>query len=74
MAESISPYEVWIAEVMIQQTQLKVVIPCWDKWMKTFPDLASLVEADEQEFLLLWQGLGYYSRAKRKHQSSITLV
>tara|TARA_B100000700_G_scaffold142233_1_gene158176 strand:- start:3340 stop:4491 length:1152 start_codon:yes stop_codon:yes gene_type:complete len=74
VGECISPYQIWIAEVMLQQTQLKVVIPYWEKWMKTFPDLCELEEADEQEVLLQWQGLGYYSRAKRLHQSSKLLI
>ena len=68
--ESISPFEAWIAEGMLQQTQLKVVIPCWEKWMKIFLDLAYLEEAYEQKVLLLCLGLGYYSRAKRIHHSS----
>ncbi|WP_269614247.1 8-oxo-dGTP diphosphatase MutT [Prochlorococcus marinus] len=68
--ESISPYGIWIAEVMLQQTQLKVVIPYWKKWMKFFPTLSSLAEADLENLLMIWQGLGYYSRAKRIHQSS----
>ena len=59
--ESISPYEIWIAEVMLQQTQLKVVIPYWKKWMKTFPSLGHLADADLQDILFIWQGLGYYS-------------
>ena len=70
LGEHISPYGIWIAEVMLQQTQLKVVIPYWEKWMKVFPTLTSLTEADLENILLLWQGLGYYSRAKRIHQSS----
>ena len=72
--EMISPYGIWIAEVMLQQTKLKVVLRYWKKWMITFPDLLALAEADEQEVLLLWQGLGYYSRAKRLHESSKLLV
>ena len=72
--EMLSPYGIWIAEVMLQQTQLKVVLRYWKKWMITFPDLLALAEADEQEVLLLWQGLGYYSRAKRLHKSSKLLV
>ncbi len=72
--ESISPYGIWIAEVMLQQTQLKVVIPYWKKWMKFFPNLSSLAEADLENLLMIWQGLGYYSRAKRIHQSSKILV
>mgnify|MGYP001165010823 CR=1 FL=1 len=72
--ERISPYEIWIAEVMLQQTQLKIVIPYWEKWMQMFPSLDELASADEQDVLLLWQGLGYYSRAKRIHQTSKQLV
>ena len=67
--ESISPYEIWIAEVMLQQTQLKTVVPYWQKWMNAFPSLKDLAEAEEHEVLLVWQGLGYYSRARRIHES-----
>ena len=59
---------------MLQQTQLKVVIPYWEKWMKVFPTLTSLAEADLENILMIWQGLGYYSRANRIHQSSKILV
>ena len=72
--EFISPYKIWVAEVMLQQTQLKTVIPYWEKWMKTLPSLIDLAEADEQDVLMQWQGLGYYSRARRLHQSSELLI
>ena len=72
--ESISPYGIWIAEVMLQQTQFNVVIPYWKKWMKFFPTLSSLTAADLDNLLMIWQGLGYYSRAKRIHLSSKILV
>ncbi len=72
--ELIDPYPIWVAEVMLQQTQLKTVLPYWKKWMKTFPSLAALAKADQQEVLLLWQGLGYYARARRLHQSSKILL
>ena len=72
--EILSPYEIWIAEVMLQQTQLKVVIPYWEKWMKIFPSLTVLAQSDLQKIFLIWQGLGYYSRAKRIHQSSKLLI
>ena len=48
IGEILSPYGIWIAEVMLQQTQLKVVITYWRKWMMTFPSLVALAEADEQ--------------------------
>ncbi len=72
--ESISPYEIWIAEVMLQQTQLKVVLPYWEKWMEFFPALTDLAKANLEDILFVWQGLGYYSRAKRIHQSSKKLI
>tara|TARA_B100000579_G_scaffold285953_1_gene236994 strand:- start:1979 stop:3133 length:1155 start_codon:yes stop_codon:yes gene_type:complete len=74
VGESISPYGIWIAEVMLQQTQLKVVLPYWKKWMIVFPRLNELVHANEQDVLMNWQGLGYYSRAKRILQSSQVLI
>ena len=66
----LNPYPIWVAEVMLQQTQLQVVLPYWQRWMELFPTVQPLAEADEQEVLLLWQGLGYYSRARRLHQGS----
>lgn len=58
------PYAVWVSEVMLQQTQVATVLPYYARWMERFPDLASLVAAEEQESLALWQGLGYYRRCK----------
>ncbi len=72
--QSISPYGIWIAEVMLQQTQLSVVLPYWRNWMKYFPSLNDLAKSEEKEVLLLWQGLGYYSRAQRIFQSSKILI
>tara|TARA_B100000214_G_scaffold373544_1_gene354093 strand:+ start:792 stop:1931 length:1140 start_codon:yes stop_codon:yes gene_type:complete len=72
--ESISPYKIWIAEVMLQQTQLNIVIPYWEKWMQRFPSLEYLAESDEQEVLFHWKGLGYYARAKRVYKSSKFLL
>ncbi len=74
LGEKISPYQIWIAEVMLQQTQIKVVVPYWREWMSSFPTLLDLVNADQQNILLRWQGMGYYSRAKRIHQSSKLLI
>jgi len=63
--EPLDPYPIWIAEVMLQQTQLQVVLPYWQRWMAAFPTLECLAQAEEHDVLLLWQGLGYYSRARR---------
>jgi A/G-specific adenine glycosylase len=63
--EELNPLAVWVAEVMLQQTQLRVVLPYWRRWMEALPDLTALAAAEGQTLLGLWQGLGYYSRARR---------
>ena len=65
--EQLPVYPVWVAEVMLQQTRLAVVLPFWRRWMDRFPDLASLAAASGQDVLHCWQGLGYYARARRLH-------
>ena len=72
--EQLSALQCWIAEVMLQQTQLQVVLPYWQRWMQAFPTLVALAEADEQSVLLRWQGLGYYSRARRLHGTARLLL
>ena len=72
--EILSPYGIWIAEVMLQQTQLQVVLPYWQRWIQSFPTLETLSAADEQAVLLRWQGLGYYSRARRLHATARLLL
>ena len=58
------PYAVWISETMLQQTQVSTVRDYFIKWMKRFPDVATLAKASEEEVFKYWQGLGYYSRAR----------
>ena len=62
--ENRNPYSVWISEVMLQQTVLKTVIPYYIRWMDTYPDIFRLADADENELLLMWEGLGYYRRPR----------
>jgi A/G-specific adenine glycosylase len=69
-AEPLDPYGIWVAEVMLQQTQLQVVLPYWRRWMEALPSLEALAAADAQQVLLLWQGLGYYARARRLQQGA----
>lgn len=64
------PYKVWISEIMLQQTQVDTVIPYYERWIKRFPDLASLAVADEQDVLNCWEGLGYYSRARNLYKAA----
>ncbi len=65
-----NPYAIWISEVMLQQTQVATVIPYFERFLVRFPDVLSLAVADEQEVLKLWQGLGYYRRARHLHQAA----
>ncbi len=65
-----SPYAVWIAETMLQQTQVATVIPRYERWLRRFPTVESLADADLDEVLRYWQGLGYYSRARRLHAAA----
>ncbi len=64
------PYAIWISEVMLQQTQVTTVIPYYRKWLDTFPDVAELAEAPLEAVLNIWQGMGYYSRARTLHKAA----
>ena len=72
--EHLNPYSILAAEVMLQQTQLAVVLPYWRRWMAAFPSVAALAAASLEEVRLQWQGLGYYSRARRLHEAAQLLV
>ena len=69
-----TPYRVWVSEIMLQQTQVKTVIPYYHKFMGRFKTLKQLAEADLDEVLHFWQGLGYYSRARNLHKCAQTLI
>ena len=62
------PYRIWVSEVMLQQTQVATVVPYFERFLQAFPTLADLAAADEQEMLRLWEGLGYYRRARDLHR------
>lgn len=68
------PYGIWISEIMCQQTQVKTVIPYWERWMKRFPTIQSLATAPEQGVLKAWEGLGYYSRARNLQRTAQIIV
>lgn len=65
-----NPYRIWVSEIMLQQTQVATVIAYFERFLKAFPTLADLAAADEQEVLRLWEGLGYYRRARDLHRSA----
>jgi len=68
------PYKIWVSEVMLQQTTVQAVLPYYQEWMKTFPDIESLSRAPSRKVLKTWQGLGYYQRARNLHQASKIIV
>ena len=73
-AERVDPYRVWVSEVMLQQTRVEVVRGYFERWMQVLPTLGSLAAADEEQVLGLWQGLGYYSRARRLREGAKYVV
>jgi A/G-specific adenine glycosylase len=64
------PYAVWVSEIMLQQTQVATVIPYYQEFLKSFPTVLQLAKADLSKVLKVWEGLGYYSRARNLHQAS----
>ena len=67
--KNISPYRIWISEIMLQQTQVKTVIPFFNNFIKTYPNLKSIASASEDDILALWTGLGFYRRAKNIYKT-----
>ncbi len=68
--ENHSPYRVWVSEVMLQQTQVSVVIPYFERWMELFPTTQALAQSDLDAVIKAWEGLGYYSRARNLHAAA----
>ena len=68
------PYRVWLSEIMLQQTQVSVVLDYYARFLERFPDVASLAAASDDEVMSLWSGLGYYSRARNLHRCSQQVV
>lgn len=68
------PYAVWVSEVMLQQTQVATVVSYYRRFLDKYPDVSSLANADEAELLRLWEGLGYYRRARMMQKSAQAIV
>jgi A/G-specific adenine glycosylase len=64
------PYAIWVSEIMLQQTQVKTVIPYYHRWLAQFPTIEQLASADLQQVLKAWEGLGYYTRARNLHRAA----
>ncbi len=69
-----SPYSVWISEAMLQQTRVDTVIGYYQRWMTRFPDVATLAAAEQEDVLKVWEGLGYYARARNLHRAAQKIV
>lgn len=68
------PYSIWVSEIMLQQTQVKTVIPYYYRWLERFPDIPTLANSPLQSVLKQWEGLGYYARARNLHRAAQKVV
>jgi A/G-specific adenine glycosylase len=68
------PYRIWVSEIMLQQTQVATVVPYFERFLNAFPTVQALAAAEEQAVLRLWEGLGYYRRARNLHQAAQRVV
>ena len=64
------PYEIWISEIMLQQTRVDTVIPYYERFLNWFPTVADLAHAPEEKLLKAWEGLGYYSRVRNMQKAA----
>lgn len=69
-----SPYACWLSEIMMQQTTYATVLPYYERFLKQFPDVRALADADEQDVLKAWEGMGYYARARNLHKAARTIA
>jgi A/G-specific adenine glycosylase len=68
------PYAIWVSEIMLQQTQVKTVIPFWERWMRELPDIAAAAHASPDKLHKLWEGLGYYTRVRNLQKAAQQIV
>ncbi len=72
--QNVTPYRVWVSEIMLQQTQVTTVIPYFQRFMETFPTVTALADANQDSVLHRWTGLGYYARARNLHKAAWQIV
>lgn len=72
--EQVSPYRTWVSEIMLQQTRVQAVLPYFQRFMEAAPDVQALAALPEEQLMRLWQGLGYYSRARNLKKAAQTVV
>ncbi|MGB0522704.1 MAG: A/G-specific adenine glycosylase [Flammeovirgaceae bacterium] len=71
---SSDPYKIWLSEIILQQTRVQQGLPYYERFVENYPTVQDLAMAEEQEVLRLWQGLGYYSRARNMHYAAKTIA
>lgn len=69
-----TPYHVWLSEIMLQQTRIEAVIPYYERFLKELPDVASLAAVSDDKLMKLWEGLGYYSRARNLKKAAVAIM
>ena len=72
--EEPTPYHVWLSEIMLQQTRVEAVRPYYDRFLRELPDIGSLAAVEEEKLLKLWEGLGYYNRARNLKKSAMQIM
>jgi len=68
------PYAIWVSEIMLQQTQVKTVIPYWERWLRELPTIKTLAQAHPDKIHKLWEGLGYYTRVRSMQKAAQQIV
>ena len=72
--QSPTPYHVWLSEIMLQQTRIEAVIPYYERFVRELPDVAALAAVEDERLMKLWEGLGYYSRARNLKKAAVTIM
>lgn len=68
------PYHIWLSEIMLQQTRIEAVIPYYHRFLSRFPDIRALAQAEDEQIMKLWEGLGYYSRARYLKKAAVLIM
>src|SRR5208283_481355 len=68
------PYAIWVSEIMLQQTQVKTAIPYWKRWMRELPTIKAVAKARSEKIHKLWEGLGYYTRARNLQKAAKQII
>ena len=68
------PYAIWVSEIMLQQTQVKTVIPYWERWLRELPTIESVAKASPAKLHKLWEGLGYYTRVRNLQKAAQQII